>query len=300
MPASPVSVVPRLAEFSDPLVPMSELAAFYSVHTVNLPHLRPYTWSNSMLSLDGFMNFNSTPPPLLPADYVQLASDRSNLLVHGSVENDICLKQHPEAGKYSIADYRLLNAGWVYADAVLSSGPCIRHDLGLVTVPVFPDMLEFRKNVLGKSDLPVQIIITSNAKSFPYSKHAIFNRSDLCVVVISPYQDSIAAQHAFQESRSLTPTSSRLWTESTDAPREPGTVRFVSLENENNNDGVDLNNVMCWIRRALNCEFLEIDAGGSVIRNMIDEKLLDEVRMTQVGQIVCYFFFYTVFIKRRK
>ncbi|KAJ3410045.1 hypothetical protein CcCBS67573_g00284 [Chytriomyces confervae] len=290
-------VRPFLREFTAANVPMEEVIEFYGIDTAVIPvsMQRPYTWSNTVATIDGFMNFDSTPRV---ADWDKALKSRSNGenvinhkskstkdgSVHGSVESDVALKRHPQAGPFSLADYRLLNAGWIYADAVLSSGPCLRVDPFLRHVPVFEDMLSYRKNVLGKSSNPIHIVLTSSATSFDYTNQTMFNAADLHVVVITTPADCDSAKEAFILSRN-TKSVSKLWSDETHAKAQ-GTVRFVALPLAKAAITVDLTVAMHWLRTELDVHCLEIDAGGSVVRRMIDFKLLDEVRLTQTGQLI--------------
>ncbi|KAI8613890.1 hypothetical protein BC830DRAFT_1169878 [Chytriomyces sp. MP71] len=278
-------VSPFLAEFSAPNVPMQELATFYDTSGVDRGTLRdrPYTWTNSVSTLDGFMHFESTEA-VRRAEQCTRASEK-NTQEHGSIESDIALKNHPVAGKFSLADYRLLNAGWVFADAVLASGACVRVDPGLHHCPIFEDMLEHRKSVLGKPLNPINLVITASAAVFDYAHHALFNASDLYVVVITTETDRIAAETAYLASRSMD-SASKLW-EGQAPANAVGTVRFVSLSSAVSNIAeVHLPTALHFIKHELGVHFLEVDAGGSTIHRMIDLKLVDEMRWTQTGQLI--------------
>ncbi|KAI9329195.1 hypothetical protein BDR26DRAFT_872854, partial [Obelidium mucronatum] len=193
-------------------VPMDELASFYS---------RPYIWSNSMTSLDGYMHFKVTTN--------QLAGEAQI--------------RHPEAGVFSLADYRLLNAE-----------PIPSCD----TVPLFKDMQQYRTSILKKPFAPFQILVSSSASTFDFHKHAMFNSADIPVIVASQPGECERAQNAF------TCYTRTVHSES----RTMGRCQRSGLLFE------------------LHVEYLEIDAGGSMIRKMIDAKLIDEVRLTQVGQVI--------------
>ncbi|KAJ3021003.1 UNVERIFIED_CONTAM: hypothetical protein HDU68_009869 [Siphonaria sp. JEL0065] len=275
-------IKPKLAEFSEPSVPMDELAVFYTTIGLQAKEGRPYIWSNSMTTLDGYMHFKATANQV--KGEAQIVA--KNEYEHGSIESDVALKRHPDAGPYSLADYRLLNAGWVFADAVLSSGPCVRTDPLLRHVPIFKDMQHYRQNTLKKPFAPFQILVSSTASSFAFDSHAMFNSSDIPVVVASLSEDVQRAEESYLASR--TPLSnSRLWNPQSDPLHAPGTVRFVSFPASTKDPrGIDLNRLAEWLKQELDVTFLEIDAGGSMIRKMIDDKLIDEVRLTQVGHVI--------------
>ncbi|KAI8836378.1 hypothetical protein BC829DRAFT_405789 [Chytridium lagenaria] len=58
-----LKICPRLAEFTHEHIPLEEILDFYSLSSVLPPTLststfeRPYTWSNSVISLDGVLHF---------------------------------------------------------------------------------------------------------------------------------------------------------------------------------------------------------------------------------------------------
>ncbi|KAJ3287740.1 hypothetical protein HDU79_005480, partial [Rhizoclosmatium sp. JEL0117] len=266
-----VKVIPRLAEFSAANVPIEELDAFYTIANVAAPEDRPYVWSNSMTTLDGFMHYNSTASA--PSIQHSSGSTPKSELEHGSVESDIALKKHPQAGPYSLADYRLLNAGWVYADAVLSSGPCLRTDPLLRHVPIFKDMQQHRTQVLNKPFAPLHIAVTSKASTLPFSTHSFFNSPDLPVLVVTHESDVQPSIDAFIASKSTGGNPDTcLWSPALHEPNTPGTVHLSQL--------------LRFLKLELQINSLEIDAGGSMIRNMIDLKLIDELRWTQVGHVI--------------
>ncbi|KAJ3071432.1 hypothetical protein HDU99_002411, partial [Rhizoclosmatium hyalinum] len=287
-----VKVIPRLSEFSAANVPIEELEAFYTIANVAAPEDRPYVWSNSMTTLDGFMHYNSTASAS-SIQHSSVSTPKSEL-EHGSVESDIALKKHPQAGPYSLADYRLLNAGWVYADAVLSSGPCLRTDPLLRHVPIFKDMQQHRTQVLNKPFAPLHIAVTSKASTLPFSSHSFFNSPDLPVLVVTHESDVQPSIDAFIASKSTGGNPDTcLWSPTLHEPNTPGTVRFLSFppsptpstSSASSPASVDLSQLLRFLKHELQITSLEIDAGGSMIRNIIDLKLIDELRWTQVGHV---------------
>jgi hypothetical protein len=52
-----LQVTPRVAEFQSEHITIDEIASFYNINGIEPPLDRPYTWSNSVTTLDGFMHF---------------------------------------------------------------------------------------------------------------------------------------------------------------------------------------------------------------------------------------------------
>ncbi|KAH6570413.1 hypothetical protein BASA60_007747 [Batrachochytrium salamandrivorans] len=92
-------ITPRLGELDSPDISIEDIASFYSIDGVAVSDTRPYTWTNSVTTLDGIIHFGDE-----------------------SMVGDVALKNVPGIGHWSEADWRLLNAGWAHADAVLITG----------------------------------------------------------------------------------------------------------------------------------------------------------------------------------
>jgi hypothetical protein len=92
--------VKRLAEFSCPVMPVEEILGFYHIDNDVNTHIknRPYAWSNSITTIDGYMHF--LEPKEKDVGFIGMKH------VDGISEDQK-------------ADWRLLNAGWAFADAVL-------------------------------------------------------------------------------------------------------------------------------------------------------------------------------------
>jgi len=138
----------ELAEFSSELIPIPEITAFYTLdHALNYQTPdRPYTWSNTVCSVDGVISF------LEPGT---------------SAGKEIALGHIPRSGSGS--DWRLLNGGWMFADAVVSSGTNLRTEPDLLYSPHFEDLQNYRLNVLKKPKAhPLQVHCLSKIDVKPF------------------------------------------------------------------------------------------------------------------------------------
>ncbi|KAJ3215070.1 hypothetical protein HDU67_000850 [Dinochytrium kinnereticum] len=162
-----IKVSPKLAEFSNENIPLDEVISFYALPSRSeqapVPESleRPYSWSNSVLTLDGVLHF----------------------LDPGSTVSDIALKGVMDVGHHSLADYRLLNAGWSMADGVLITGQILRDEPEASCIVSFDDLCRYRTEVLGfKEKHPINLILTESCDlDF---RHPIFNPDNPLRVVI--------------------------------------------------------------------------------------------------------------------
>jgi hypothetical protein len=99
-----ISIHPRVSEFTLPQIPVEEISAFYTLNgSITPSEQRPYAWSNSLTSIDGFLHLKD---PQTEISHLGLAH------VEGIGHN------YP-------ADFRLLNGGWMMSDAVMVSAEVI-------------------------------------------------------------------------------------------------------------------------------------------------------------------------------
>jgi riboflavin biosynthesis pyrimidine reductase len=169
-------IKPRLCEFSDPMIPMAEMNDFYSINNLDIEDSTvPYTWSNSVISLDGIMHFKGK-----------------------SQISDISLSSLTET---AMADYRLLHFGWSLADAVLFSGQILRDEPQTSCQIKFDDIISFRRSMGKQSDHPLQLIISKEC-DFPHD-HSIFS-SALQIILITSQKGWDNIQHNLNQKTKAT------------------------------------------------------------------------------------------------
>lgn len=234
----------KLASFSSPQIPIDEINSFYNIKDTNDIPTRPYTWSNSICSFDGIQGF------LEPESHV----------------SQIGLKHIPEIAKFQKADFRLLNAGWAMADAVLLSGKTVREERnpGFGREIAFPDLIAYRLDVLGKSSRNPIHVIVSQSGDFPLSGPLFHVRNQL-VLVFTILEGKNAVLETLERQKPF-------YTEWSN----------ICLEVFDGNLATLLSN----LKTKYGIKYMDVSAGGSLIRSMIDGQLLDEIRVTQVGHIV--------------
>ncbi len=239
-----MNIQPRLAEFSDEFIPLDEIEAFYTLDGITVPEDRPYTWSMSVATLDGVTSF----------------------LEHEALAGDTIALTHVK-NSGSEADWRLLNAGWLYADAVLGTGRIIRAEPEIKWIPVFKDLIEYRQKVLKKTDpFPVNIVITATGDLD--MSHPMFNDDRFLSVILTT---RLGEQAILRNTERATSADFH--------PLARGNTRLQSFGGE----VLDYREVMRYLRQEMGIRYLDVTAGGKLIAALANEKLLDECRLTYAG-----------------
>jgi riboflavin biosynthesis pyrimidine reductase len=231
----------RIAEFSNPLVPIDEIIDFYDLEKKKSEE-RPYVWSNSIQTLDGVLSFKGQ---------------------HLSISN-LGFKHIPELCQYQQTDWRLLNAGWAYSDAILITGQILRDEENGEYKIEFQDLLDFRA-AQGKDKHPILCILSVGCE-FPFTR-PIFQQKGRKVII-------------------LTTKEGRLNFEKHKVSSDVLILEFEMVEGK-----IDLENVLKRLSD-FGIDHLDVSAGGVVIKTLIDHCLLDEIRITFAGHIAgpfdCY------------
>ena len=184
-----------------------------------------------------------------------------HFLEENSHVNEIALK-HISPGE-QLADFRLLSSSWAFSDAILLSGKTIREeeDPGMGKGLAFTDLENFRIQILKKkTKAPVQIIL-SRSSIIPLNK-SLFHNKENQVWIFCTHPEEVKDQmtmnyYQFNE-----------WSD----------IKVFDYSSE------DIAILLETIRE-MGIEYLDVSAGGSLIRSLIDQGCLDEIRMSQVGHI---------------
>ncbi|KAJ1503874.1 hypothetical protein HMI54_012630 [Coelomomyces lativittatus] len=148
-------VDPSLGRLTYPNAPIHEIAEFYSIsHCAPKPD-RPYMWSNSIISLDGYLSF--------------LESDDMG------VEGISMKSRFPHLSK---VDFKMLHAGWAHADAILISASCLRNEPKAQIRVLFEDLIDYRINVLGKKTRQPALLVLTKSGNVPFPTHPTFQQLD--------------------------------------------------------------------------------------------------------------------------
>ncbi|KAJ3313418.1 hypothetical protein HDV04_001847 [Boothiomyces sp. JEL0838] len=230
-----MKITPRIGEFDDPHISIREIKEFYHLDELNSDESYPYSWSNSIVTMDGVLSF----------------------MEEGYTVDAVGLKHIQEIKPYQLADFRLLNAGWAYADAVLISGEIIRSEKSAGCFVVFDDLLELRKE-LGKSTTqPIQCVVSKECV-FPLDR-PIFQTADALVNVFTTHSGKANLEKALERASIA------------------AKVQIFA------NDSIEMD----WVYRQmklLGINYLDVSSGGKVIRSLIGCGLLREIRKTVSGQ----------------
>jgi riboflavin biosynthesis pyrimidine reductase len=300
-PIKTFSVTPRLAEFSSELIPIPEITAFYTLdHALNYQTPdRPYTWSNTVCSVDGVISF------LEPGT---------------SAGKEIALGHIPRSGSGS--DWRLLNGGWMFADAVVSSGTNLRTEPDLLYSPHFEDLQNYRLNVLKKPKAhPLQVhclskidvkpffvvlclqewwlfaqchpllreqVIITRSGDIPFTHNLFQQHCDVEKLILTSV-DGI--KRVFENARKTMSLESSISTSDIEQAlfvkwnTRVKAIKNSSRSGENGNDDMNLIEAWRYLRQEEKIEFLDVSAGSVVISQLLQQKLLDEYRFTLSGSV---------------
>ncbi|KAI8893890.1 hypothetical protein BC833DRAFT_606872 [Globomyces pollinis-pini] len=243
-----MKIKPRLAEFEHSLIPIKDIQQFYTLDDIQVPSDRPYTWSDTITSLDGVIHF---------------LEEKDNV-------GSIGFKNIPHLADYQKADYRLLNASWCYADAVLISGQNLRDETDSDCIIKFPDLIQFRKEILlKKTNQPITCIVSTHC-DFPLIA-PVFHDSDIEVWIFT----SQIGKTNFEKNRNQYGDINVKWSN-------------ITIFDVSENGQVDIKAMFKQLKAA-NINYLDICSGGSFKRQCLDLGILDEIRMTQAGQIAGFY-----------
>jgi len=235
----------QVVVFKEETIPIADIETFYDVKndsSVNVPvGGRPYTWSMSVSTLDGLISFRE--PQATSAIEVAMAHVK-----HSG----------------SMADWRLLNAGWMMADAVLGSGSILRSEPTIKWIPHFEDMVEYRVNVLKKPKYPLNVVLTGSGDID--LKHPMFHDADLHTVILTSKQGH---EKLLQSSAAIAGTNTRI----------------EVVGNTASFEGAEFKAASELLYEKYGVRFLDVTAGGVVIGKLMWHKLIDEMRITLAGQI---------------
>eukprot|EP01111_Echinosteliopsis_oligospora_P006032 TRINITY_DN1998_c0_g1_i2.p1 TRINITY_DN1998_c0_g1~~TRINITY_DN1998_c0_g1_i2.p1 ORF type:complete len:295 (-),score=62.88 TRINITY_DN1998_c0_g1_i2:612-1496(-) len=131
----------RIVSFPNEMISCQEIASFYELSNIKVGEEKPYAWSMSVTTVDGFLSFKEDGC---------------------STAKEVAMSHVPGSG--SLSDWRFLNGGWMIADAVLSSGANIRSEPHMKYIPHFEDMIDYRVNILKKPKYPTTVILSGSGK----------------------------------------------------------------------------------------------------------------------------------------
>jgi riboflavin biosynthesis pyrimidine reductase len=229
-----------------------------------------FVTSNSVMSFDGLLSF-----------WDPIEGSRNG----GIGPDEIALKHH-EPVRNSDGDWKMLNAGWMLADAVLLTANILFCEPNVICVPHFIDMQNYRSSELNKADGPLHVILVS-ANNYQRllqefgSDSPIFQKAHCLIALrLAGFLDSTAAsdavnslkQHFHAVNIHVKPYGALDDSDHQSVNQHQSAIFFRQLFDD------------LYIRYKVHR--LEINAGGKVLAILVELGLLDEMRMTVSGQLV--------------
>ena len=172
----------------------------------------------------------------------------------------------PELAPFQKADFRLLNAGWAFSDAVLLTGKTIREEEnpGFGSGLAFPDLIDYRIRILGKKGKnPVHVILSLTGQ-FPLSA-SLFHVPNKPVYIYTSSSGKELILAEFEKQKEHYSNWSRFIFEIFD-----GNLEYF----------------LHSLKIKYHIDYMDVSSGGYLIRSLIDCHFLDEIRLTQVGQLI--------------
>eukprot|EP01113_Clastostelium_recurvatum_P030341 TRINITY_DN3678_c0_g1_i2.p1 TRINITY_DN3678_c0_g1~~TRINITY_DN3678_c0_g1_i2.p1 ORF type:complete len:318 (+),score=59.16 TRINITY_DN3678_c0_g1_i2:22-954(+) len=254
----------------DALLTLPESLDFYDLSQCVVPYDRPFTWSMSVESLDGYISFLEE----------NAMSGKEVALGHLA---DVVGGQN---------DWWLLNVGWAMADAVLGSGSILRSEKDIKFVPMFEPMTQYRVS-RGMAPQPINVIMSGSGDL--NMLHPLLMDPSIHVIIITTPKGyrkiaSIVGYDSTQHSPSTTSLSSDpLSSSSIPVSLLPPNTSIEVVGDDQDNTLIDSeghNAMLKILRDKYNIKYLDVSAGGIVIGNFVAYKLLDEMRITISGQLL--------------
>ncbi|MDI6720859.1 MAG: dihydrofolate reductase family protein [Candidatus Aenigmarchaeota archaeon] len=230
---------------------VEEFANFYRIDEKMIPRNRPYSWYMAVVSADGFMSFREKGgDPLIFAGGKGIAGG------HRADEKGM---------EGAITDYRALEFGWVYADAILGSAEIIRQEPEQEWNATSPDFLQYRKNVLKKYNLPIRVVVTGRGDI--NMKEPIFNSDAYKTLILTSEKgkEAIEQQVAGLDVDPLKNTKLYVYGE-----------KIVE----------DFTDAFKMLRHDWNVRILDIQGGPRLAGQILFSKLIDELHLTRSPLII--------------
>lgn len=236
--------------FSKKVAPVEELAKFYSLDNISVPERRPYAWLMYVMTLDGKVTFRE--PKAYGGDLIALQH----------------MREKEERAIGAIIDWRLLQFGWAQADAIVGSAAIIRTEDKQTWPIVDDDILDYRLNVLGKTEkYPIKVILTASGDisltedmfTFPEHRTVVFASENGKAVLDEKVERLVADGKDY--------------------------AKKVKIY-EGGKNTVDAKFAVEKLKEEYGIRFLDVTGGPTVSGEFVWEKIIDEYRVTFAPHII--------------
>ena len=269
----------KKGEFSAERISLEEIEQFYHLNGASIPKERPYVWCMTVGSTDSLISFNEPKQT-------------------GCVE--ISLGHIPNSGSGS--DFRLLQAGWMYADAIVGTGEILRREDETANWILYhEDLIEHRVNVLKKKHKqPINVILTSEHFYFHLSltiilarltrffeggkkeidvRKKILNDSSHKTLIVTTKTGAALIKSKFEKQCAQYQCKDPLLPEN-------GCDTEILVIEETKEGAIDVHQLLSKLKHQYGVECLDLTAGGETIGDWILKKVVDEHRLTIAGHLM--------------
>ena len=235
-------------------VSVDEMVSFYKLDECQSTNNElPYIWSMTVSSYDGIIGF------------------KEHSIEPGKDPQCIALS--------NFIDFKLLNLGWTMCDASVISAGCLRDEPNIVMAPEhFPDLQSIRLNH-KKSMYPIHIVITGSG-DIPL-KHRIITQSSITSIIITTETGKNNLENQYYGDGTFDKDLNFY------KYLENGNtcIKIFDSTEPNGNILSNFSNIFKELKKEYNINFMDVSGGGRLISSLIEEKIINEMRLTIAGQL---------------
>jgi len=228
----------KVSIFTSEKVSLQELIDMYGLDSVEVPSHRPYIWSQTVTSFEGVMSI--------------LESNRTG-------PEEVAMKHIPESGSES--DFRVLQCGWMYADAILISSTILENEPNATLDLVYDDLIQYRTQVLQKPNQALKVIVTT--RTLDVQKHNIWKLKGEKLI--------ITTEESMRQTLSSNPADLL----------QKYNVNFATFPLTNGK--IPVVDIVSYLKLKKGVNFLEISSGPQIMNQFFKHTLIDETRLTKAG-----------------
>ncbi|MBI2583522.1 MAG: dihydrofolate reductase family protein [Candidatus Aenigmarchaeota archaeon] len=248
-----------LKGFTEPNVPIEEMERFCKIEPEMIPFNRPYVWYMFVDTMDGRGSF------------LQKGKAGGYHVALGHFREDTGLAaRYPDIAAGALADWRLLQYGWVVADAIMAASGILNNEPGNEWRVVDRDLIDYRQS-LGKK--PAIRVLVTGSGSLDVGEKVFSPQKEYETIVFTASEGENVLKRKAEEA------TGRLGYNPLDS-----NVRIYSLGE--GRDITDFARMMEILRKTHGVQLLDLQGGPTLAGLLAAQKLIDEYRLTKAPHII--------------